>query len=81
MLPIFFDNYFNNLSESTNTRQKAKSGYYHLSFNSEFGRKRLNDECLKLWASISLAEKECFFSKFKKVFQDNFLNYYFENLR
>ena len=41
MLPISFDNYFTNLSEihKHNTRQKAKSGYYHHSFNSEFGRK------------------------------------------
>ena len=41
MLPISFDNYFTNLSEihKYNTRQKAKSGYYHHSFNSEFGRK------------------------------------------
>ena len=82
MFPISFDNYFTNLCEINkyNTRQKAKSGYYHYSFNSEFERKRRNDECLKLWESIFLAEKECSFSKFKKVFKDNILNYYFATL-
>ena len=81
VLPISFDNYLTNLGEIhkyNTTRQKAKSGYYHRSFNSEFVRKRL--ECLKLWESISLDEKECSFSKLKKVFKDNILNYYFENL-
>ena len=60
MLPIFFDNYFTNLSEihKYNTRQKAKSGYYHHSFNSEFGRRRPYHECLKLWESMCLVEKE-----------------------
>ena len=59
MLPISFDNYFTNLSviHKYNTRQKAKSGYYHHSLNSQFGRKRLNHECLKLWESISSVEK------------------------
>ena len=68
MLSISFDNYFTNPSEihKYNTRQKAKSAYYHHSFHSEFGRKRLNQECLKLWESISLAEKECSSSKLKK---------------
>ena len=75
ILPIFFDNYFTNLSEihKYNTRQKAKSGYYHHSFNSEFGKKRLNHECLELWESLSLAEKKCSFSKFKEVFKDSFV--------
>ena len=43
MLPISFDNYFTNLNEiyKYDTRQKAKSEYYHHSFNSKFGRKRL----------------------------------------
>ena len=47
---ISFSNYFINLSEilKYNSKQKAKSGYYHHSFDSEFGRKRLNQECLKL---------------------------------
>ena len=68
ILPISFDHYFTNLSKihKYNTRQKAKSGYYHYSFNSKFGRKRLNQECLKLWKLISLAKKECCYSKFKK---------------
>ena len=68
MLPISFDNCSTNFSEihKYNTKQKAKSGYYHHSFNSELGRKRFSHECLKLWESISLVEKECFFSKFKK---------------
>ena len=59
MLPIYFDNYFTNLSEihKNNTRQKAENGYYHHSFHSEFGRKQLNHECLILWKSISLAKK------------------------
>ena len=43
MLSISFDNYFTNLVKSTNTigllDKKAKSGYYHHSFNSEFGKK------------------------------------------
>ena len=44
MLPISFNNYLTNFSEvhKYNIRQKAKSGYYHQSFNSKFGRKRLN---------------------------------------
>ena len=43
MLPISFDNYFTNLNEihKYNTGQKAKSGYYHHSFKSEFGRNDL----------------------------------------
>ena len=75
MLPISFDNYFTNLSEiqKCNTRQKAKNGYYHHSFNSKFGRKPLNHECLKLRELIYLVEKECTFSKFKKVFKNNIL--------
>ena len=82
MLPNSVNNYFNNHSEIHKyySRQKAKSGYYHHLFNSEFGRKRLNHECLKLWELISLVEKKCSFSKFKNVFKDNILNYYFENL-
>ena len=82
MLLISLDNYITNLSEihKYNTRQKAKSGYYRHSFNCEFGRMRLNHECLKLWESVSLVEKECSFSKFKKVFKCNILNYYFENV-
>ena len=79
---LSFDNYFTNLRKihKYNIRQKAKSGYFHHSFNSKFGRKRLNHECLKLWELISLVEKKCSFSKFKNVFKDNILNYYFENL-
>ena len=82
MLPISFDNYFTNLRvlHKYNTRQKAKSVYYHHLFNSEIGRKRLNHECLKLWESISLAEKKCSFRKFKTVFKDNSLTYYFKIL-
>ena len=55
MLPISFVNYFANFSEihKYNTKQKAKSGFYHYSFNSNFGRKRLNCKCLKLWDSMS----------------------------
>ena len=34
-----------------------------------------------LWKSISFAKKERCFSKLKKVFKDDILNYYFENLR
>ena len=51
MLFISFDYYFTNPSEihKYNTRQTAKSGYYYYSFNSEFERKRLYHECLKLW--------------------------------
>ena len=81
-LPISFDNYFTNLNEihKYNTKQKAESAYYHHSFNSEFGRKRLNYECLKLWELTPLVEKECSFSKVKKVFKDNILNFYFQNL-
>ena len=39
MIPISFDNNFTNLSkiQEYNIRQKAKSGYYHHLFNSEFG--------------------------------------------
>ena len=79
MHPTSFDNYFTNLSEihKYNTGQKAKSGYHHHSFNSDLGRKRLNDECLKLWELISLVENECSFGKFKRVFKGNILNYYF----
>ena len=59
MLSIPFDNCFTDLSEihKYTTRQKAKSGYYYHSYNSEFGRKRLNHECLKLLESVFLAEK------------------------
>ena len=73
MLTISFDNYFTSLGEiyKYNTRQVAKSRSYYHSFNSEFGRKQLNHECLKLWESISSVKKECSFSKFKKVFKDN----------
>ena len=76
MLSISFDNYFTNPSEihKYNTRQKAKGAYHHHSFHSEFGGKRLNQECLNLLESISLAEKECSFSKSKKMFKDNILN-------
>ena len=82
MLLVSFDNYFTNLSEihKYNIRQRAKSGYYHHLFNSNFGRKRLIHECLKSLKSISLAEKDCSFSKFKKAFKDNDSNYHFENL-
>ena len=75
MLPISFDNYFTNLSKihKYNTRRKAKSGYYHHSFSSKFGRQQLNHECLKFWESISFDEKECCFSKFKKVYKGNIL--------
>ena len=78
MLPSSFDNYFTNLNEihKYNTRQKAKNGYHHRSFDSKFGRKQLSRESLRLWKSmISLAKKECSFSKFKKVFNDDILNY------
>ena len=82
MLRILFDNYFTNLCEihKYNTRQKGKSEYYHHSSKNEFGKKRLNNESLKVWESISLAKKECSSSKFKKMFKDDILNYYFENL-
>ena len=82
ILPISFDNYFTNLSkiDKYNTKQKAKNGFYHHSFSSEFRRKQFNHECLKLRESISLAKKESSFTKFKKVFKDYILNHYFKNL-
>ena len=68
MLPISFDNYFTILLKCTNTilDKKIKVNIIIHLFNSEFGRKRPNHERLKLWKSMSLAEKECSFSKFKK---------------
>ena len=68
MLPSSFNNYFINLHNvhKYNTRQKSKSGYFHQSFASEFGRKRLHHTCLKVWESIPLTLKDCSFLQFKK---------------
>ena len=43
MLPISFVNHFTNLNEihKYNSRQKAKSGFYHQSLNSEFGKNEI----------------------------------------
>ena len=44
MLPLSFSNYFVDLTKihKHNTRQKSAGGYYHHTFGSEFGRKRLH---------------------------------------
>ena len=78
MLPSSFDNYFTNLDKvhKYNTRQKSNSGFYHHSFNSEFGRKRLHHSCLREWESIPLSLKECSFSKFKVNYKTNVLKSY-----
>ena len=67
MLPLSFSNYFVDLTKihKHNTRQKSAGGYYHHTFDSEFGRKRLHHACLKEREAIPLAQKNCSFAKFK----------------
>ena len=59
MLPISFDNYFTNFNETHkySTRQKVKSGYYDLHLIAIFGENDSIMSALKLWESISLANK------------------------
>ena len=62
-----------------NTWQKAVGGYYHYSISSEFGRKRLQYTCLKVWESIPTVEKECSLSQFKKHYKLRVLSCYGES--
>ena len=61
-------------------RQKSIGSYYHHSFNSEFGRKRLQHICLQEWETIPLAQKECSFSRFKNNYKAVLFEHYSKNL-
>ena len=78
MLPLSFSNYFVDLTKihKYNTRQKTAGGYYHHTFDSEFGRKRLYQACLKESKAIPLAQKNCSFAKFKNNFKSVTLEHY-----
>ena len=78
MLPLSFSNYFVDLTKihKHNTRQKSACGYYHHTFNSEFGRKRLHHACLKEWEAIPLVQKNCSFAKFKNNYKSVTLECY-----
>ena len=78
MLPLSFNSYFIDLNNihKHNTRQKSTGGFYHHSFNSEFGRKRLQHICLKEWESIPLSQKESSFAKFKSNYKTVILEHY-----
>ena len=82
MLPSSFNNYFIDLNKvhKHNTRQKSIGSYYHHSFNSEFGRKRLQHICLQEWETIPLAQKECSFSRFKNNYKAVLFEHYSKNL-
>ena len=49
---------------------------YHYPISSEFGRKRLQYTCLKVWESIPTVEKEGSLSQFKKHFKLRVLSCY-----
>ena len=82
MLPLSFNNYFVDLNKIHKhyTRQKLVGGYYHHSLNSEFGRKRLHHVCLNEWESIPLAQKKCYFVKFKSNYKTVILEHYSKTL-
>ena len=82
MLPSSFNNYFIDLNKvhKHNTRQKSIGSYYHHSFNSEFGRKRLQHICLQEWETIPLAQKECSFFRFKNNYKAVLFEHYSKNL-
>ena len=82
MLPLSFHNYLIDLNNihKHNTRQKSIGGFYHHSFNSEFGIKRLQHICLKELESIPLSQKECSFAKFKYNYKTVILEYYSKNV-
>ena len=67
MLLLSFSNYFADLTNihKHNTRQKSAGGYYHHTFDSEFGRKRLHRASLKEREAIPLAQQNCSFAEFK----------------